>query len=127
MSSAERLSTSMRVAVDLLWVFLIAIVAAFALTFATGTGEMRTLSAAIILPIIALNLTFIRYCRRRKAWSFAGATALGVFGVALRVAISTQPNLEVGGGLPFGVTAVYIVLGAMLALKSYESYIEIRG
>jgi thiol-disulfide isomerase/thioredoxin len=40
---------------------------------------------------------------------------------------STQPSLEVGGGLPIGVTELYIVLGALLALKSYESMLELRG
>lgn len=117
----------MRAAVDLLVLFFVAIVVAFAITFATGTAEMRVLSAAVILPILVLNATFIYYCRRRKAWSFAGACVLGLVGVALRVAVSTQPSLEVGGGLPSGVTALYIVLGALVALTSYESYLELRG
>ena len=116
----------MRVAVDLLWLFLIAIMLAFGITFATGSAEMRAVSAALVLPIIALNVTFIRYCKRRRAWSFAGATVLGVFGVILRVAVSTQPSLEVGGGLPIGVTVLYIVLGSLVALKAYESFIELR-
>ena len=107
-------------------VFVLAIVLAFTVTFTTGTSEMQILSTGFIAPIVILALIFIRYCRRRKAWSYAGATILGAVGVVLRVAVSTQPNLEVGGGLPIGVTALYIVLGALLALKSYESLLELR-
>ena len=44
----------------------------------------------------------------------------------LRVAVSTQPNLEVGGGLPIGITALYIVLGALVSLKNYEATLELR-
>ncbi len=44
----------------------------------------------------------------------------------LRVVISTQPNLEVGGGLPVGITVLYIVLGALVALKNYEAVLELK-
>jgi hypothetical protein len=69
---------------------------------------------------------FIYYCRKRKVWSYAGASILGTIGVILRVVISTQPNLEVGGGLPIGITVLYIVLGAMVALKNYEAMLELK-
>jgi hypothetical protein len=115
----------MRTAVVLLEIFAVAIVVAFGLTFATGTAEMRVLSVGFITPILILSLVFIYYCRRMKAWSFAGALILGLVGIGLRVAVSTQPSLEVGGGLPASVTTLYIVLGALLALKSYESLLEL--
>jgi hypothetical protein len=116
----------MRTAIALLEVFVVAIVLAFAVTFTTGTAEMRYLSVGLIAPIIALSLTFICYCRRRKAWSFAGGAILGAVGVALRVVVSTQPSLEVGGGLPLGVTVLYIVLGVLVSLMCYESVLELK-
>jgi len=122
----EPLSINMRTAVSLLEIFAVAIILAFSVTVATGTTEMRLLSVAVITPITILNLVFIYYCRRRMAWSYAGASILGALGIALRVVVSTQPSLEVGGGLPVGVTVLYIVLGALVSLKSYESLLELR-
>jgi len=116
----------MRTTITLLEVFVIAVVLAFVVTVASGTLEMQVLAAGLIIPIILLSVVFIKYCRLRKVWSFAGASILGVLGVALRVVVSTQPNLNVGGGLPVGVTVVYIVLGSLLALKGYESVLELR-
>jgi hypothetical protein len=122
----ESLSINMKTAVGLLELFLVAIILAFLATFATGTTEMRLLSVAFITPITILSIVFIYYCRRKKVWSYAGASILGALGVILRVAVSTQPSLEVGGGLPVGVTALYIVLGALVSLKSYESWLELK-
>ena len=116
----------MRTAVGLLELFLVAIILAFLATFATGTTEMRILSVGFITPISILSIVFIYYCRRQKVWSYAGASILGALGVILRVAVSTQPSLEVGGGLPIGVTALYIVLGALVSLKNYEAMLESR-
>ncbi len=87
---------------------------------------MRFLSVVFITPITILSIVFIYYCRRKKVWSYAGASILGALGVILRVAVSTQPSLEVGGGLPVGVTALYIVLGALVSLKNYEAMLELR-
>ena len=122
----ESLSINMRTAVGLLELFLVAIILAFIATFATGTGEMRFLSVAFITPITILSIFFIYYCRRKKVWSYAGASILGALGVILRVAVSTQPSLEVGGGLPVGVTILYIVLGALVSLKNYEAMLELQ-
>ena len=63
--------------------------------------------------------------RKRKVWSYAGASIIGAIGVILRVIVSTQPGLEVGGGLPVGVTVLYIVLGALVSLKNYEAMLEL--
>ena len=122
----EPLSVNMKTAIGLLETFIIAVVLAFLATVSTGTFEMQLLAAVLITPIVILSLAFVHYCRMRKVWSYAGASVLGVFGVALRVVISTQPNLEVGGGLPVGVTVLYIVLGSLVALKNYECVLEIR-
>ena len=127
MASAEPLSVNMRTAVGLLEIFTIAIVLAFSVTVATGTTEMRLVATAVVTPITFLSLAFIYYCRKRKAWSYEGACILGAVGIILRVVVSTQPSLEVGGGLPVGVTALYIVLGALVSLTSYESLLELRS
>ena len=121
------LSISMRTATALLEVFVFAIVLAFLVTVSTGTSEMQLLAVGLIIPIIVLSLVFIRYCRKGKAWSYAGAAVLGVFGVSLRVVVSTQPNLEVGGGLPVGVTVLYVALGSLVALLNFESVLELRA
>lgn len=126
MPDSEPLSVNMRAAIGLLEVFTVAIILAFIVTFTTGTSEMQVLSVALITPIIILALTFIYYCRRRKVWSYAGGAVLGALGVSLRVIVSTQPSLEVGGGLPVGVTVLYIVLGALVSLTCYESVLELR-
>ncbi len=51
---------------------------------------------------------------------------MGAIGVALRIIVSAQPSLDVGEGLPVGVTALYIVLGALVSLKYYESMLELK-
>lgn len=111
----------------MLGLFFAAVLVAFVITFGTGSDQMRALSAGVVVPILVLNLALIRYCMKGKAWSFVGASVLGVVGVALRVAVSTQPGLEVGGGLPPAVTALYIVLGSLVAFTSYEAFIELRS
>ena len=117
----------MKSAIALLVIFAVAIVIAFSITIATGSAEMRLLAVGVVVPITALDLVFIYYCRKRKLWAYAGGSVLGLVGMALRVAVSTQQGLEVGGGLPVGVTVIYIVLGALVALKNYESVLDLRG
>jgi len=119
-------SVYIRAATALLEVFVVAVVLAFLVTVSTRTLEMQVLATGLVTPIIIISLVFIRYCRRGKVWSFAGAAVLGAIGVALRLVVSTQPNLEVGGGLPLGVTAVYVALGTLVALLNLESVLELR-
>ena len=125
-SDNEALSINMRTSIVLLEVFLVAIIIALIITVINSVFDVQILAITLISPIIILNIVFIYYCRQQKAWSYAGASILGVIGVILRVTISTQPNLEVGGGLPAGITVLYIVLGAMVALKNYEAMLELR-
>jgi hypothetical protein len=120
------LSVNMRTATGLLEVFIVAIILAFIVTVVSGSTQVRLLAVAVVTPQIALSFVFVYYCRKRKAWGYAGACILGALGVALRVVVSTQPSLEVGGGLPVGVTVLYIVLGALVALKNYEAVLELR-
>ena len=125
-SETKELSINMRTALGLLYIFVIAIVIALIITVASVSTEVQLLAIGSVTPIIILAFIFIYFCRKGKFWSFAGASILGAFGVILRVAISTQPSLEVGGGLPLGVTVLYIVLGALVSLKNYEAYLEAR-
>ena len=126
MSTNKILSTNMKTAISLLYVFLIAIIIAFVITITTVAPNVKILAVVFVVPIATLSMVFIYYCTNGRIWSYAGASILGAIGVVLRVAVSTQPNLEVGGGLPAGVTALYIVLGSLLSLKSYESVIEAK-
>jgi hypothetical protein len=125
-SETVPLSINMKTAVVLLEVFLVAIILALIVTVINSVFEVQILAITLVSPIIILNIVFIYYCRKRKVWSYAGASILGMVGVILRVIISTQPNLEVGGGLPVGITVLYIVLGVLVALKNYESFLELR-
>lgn len=122
----KRLSVNMRTTVSLLVVFAIAIVLALIVTIISSTVEVQLLSAALITPLILLCIIIIHYCMKSEPWSYVAASVLGAFGVFLRIVISSQPNLEVGGGLPIGVTAFYIVLGSLVSLKAYESVLELR-
>ncbi len=126
-TNSKNLSTNMNAAIALLYVFTAAIIAAFITTIISVPANVQILAVGFITPLVVLSLVFIFYCRKGKAWSFAGATILGAIGVLLRVIISTQPDIEVGGGLPVGVTALYIVLGALVSLKSYESWLELKA
>ena len=79
------------------------------------------------LALIVPNIIFIFFCRRRKAWSYAGALVLGVIAILLQVMITVQegPN-PLAGGPPVGVSALYITLPALICPKSYESILELR-
>jgi len=116
------LSVNMRTAIGLLELFVVAI---FLAILGVPAG-VRPVAAAIVTPVIVLSLAFIYNCRKRKAWSYAGGCILGAFGIVLRLVVSTQPNLEPAGGVPVGITALYIALGALVSLKCYESLLELR-
>jgi len=125
--NTQRLTINMKTAIGLLEIFLIAILVALFITVAYVPTEVKFIALGAVSPFVILTIVFIHYCRRGKLWSFAGASILGAAGVLLRVAVSTQPNLEVGGGLPVGVTILYIVIGALVSLINYESVLELRA
>ena len=52
---------------------------------------------------------------------------MGAVGVGFRVVVSAQPGLEVGGGLPVGVTVFYVVLGALVALVNFMAYLDLKN
>ena len=123
--SGNPLSADMRTAVGLTEVFVVAIIVALFITVTSVSASVQLLAVVSVTPIVILSLVFIFYCRKRRRWSYAGASILGAIGVCLRVVVSTQPSLEVGGGLPIGVTVLYVVLGALVSLKNYEAFLEL--
>jgi len=116
----------MKTAIGLLEIFVVAIILALIVTITSVSSGVQLLATVLVSPIIILSIVFIYYCKKRRVWSYAGASILGAIGVILRVVISTKPNLEVGGGLPVGVTVLYIVIGTLVSLKNYESVLELR-
>ncbi len=123
---SQSLSTNMKAAIGLLEVFVVAIIIALLVTISSVSSGVQLFATIVVSPIIILSIVFIYYCRKRKIWSYAGASILGAIGAILRVIVSTKPSLEVGGGLPVGVTVLYIVIGALVSLKNYESVLELR-
>ena len=110
-----------------LFVFLIAILVALFITVASAPPAVKLLALAAVLPIVALALVLLTFEHRLRPWSFAAAAALGACGVTLRLVINSQPSLEVGGGLPFGVTAAYVALGSAVVATSLWSFAHLRA
>ncbi len=109
----------MRTTIGLLVIYPIALVIGL-----LGTPkDAQLFAAAIIVPAIILDILFVVYCRRRKLWSYVGATVLGIAFLLIQVGIGSQE----GTGPPAGIEAFYVVFPALLALKSYESVLELRG
>lgn len=117
----------MKTAISLLYIFIVAIVTALIITLISVPSGVKLLAIVFVTPFVVLSLIFVHFCRLKKAWSFAGASILGAAGAILRAIVNTRPNLEVAGGLPIGVTVLYIMIGTLLSLKSYESLLELRG
>jgi hypothetical protein len=111
-----------RVASFLLVLFVIAILLALAITLSSVPVPVRILAGSVVSPIIALGIVFLLLDLRGLPWSFLGAAILGCVGIALRLIINAQPQLEVGGGLPIAVTIGYLVLGIAVTLSSLWAY-----
>jgi hypothetical protein len=118
-------TASARAATWLLGVFLIAILAALGVTVGE-VPDARVFALAAVVPIILLTAVLIVYSRRGRPWAYAGGSVVGAVGVALRVAVSTQPSLEVGGGLPIEVTALYLFLGVSVVLTNLMAALKTR-
>ena len=109
-----------------LFLFLLAVLGALAITLLSGSYSVRVLASAAVVPIVGLTVTFLHFERKNRRWSYLGAATLGVVGVTLRFVISMHPSLEVGGGLPWSVTVVYVSLGLAVAGTSVWSYSRVR-
>lgn len=108
----------------LLIIFLLAVLAALTVTLLSVPTSVRLLASVIVVPIVAVTLLILYYETQGKRWAFAGAALLGAFGISLRLVISTQPSLEVGGGLPIPVTAGYLILGTLVVVVSLWSFFK---
>jgi hypothetical protein len=124
MEALARTSRATRAATGLLLLFLAAILAALAVTLASVSPEAKGVAAVAVTPFVLLDVFFIVGARRGKRWAFAGGAVLGAAGVLVRLAVSTQPGLEVGGGLPLPVTAAYVALGLAVAAVCSAAYLE---
>jgi hypothetical protein len=117
---------SQRAAMVLLALFLVAVIAAMAVTVSSVTAPVGVLAASVVSPIVGLAILFLYFERRGRLWSFAGAAALGILGVTLRLIINSQPRLEVGGGLPLWVTGIYAALGTLVVGTSLWACLSLR-
>jgi len=115
-----------RIAIGVLVLFLVAVIAALVVTLSSVAGPVGVLAAAAVTPIIILTLLFLYFEGRGRPWSFAGAAALGILGVTLRLIVNTQPQLEVGGGLPLWVTVSYVTLGTLVVATSLWAFATLR-
>ena len=112
-TSAEQHVSSVpgQVAFWTLALFLLAVLAALAVTLLSVSPAVKLLAGVVVVPIVAVTLILLYFERKRRKWSFAAAGALGVVGVTLRLIVNSMPSLEVGGGLPVEVTVTYVALG----------------
>ncbi len=113
-----------RLAYVTLLLFLLAVLLALAVTVWFVPFSAKLVAGFVVVPIVALTLLLLYFESRARRWAFAGATVLGVFGVAVRLIVSTEPTLEVGGGLPLGVSTAYVALGLAVAGTSVWAYLS---
>ena len=117
---------SQRTATVLLALFLVAVIAALAITLYSVAFPVGLLAVAVVSPILVLTLLVLYFERRRKPWSFAGGAALGTLGVTLRLIVNSHPQLEVGGGLPVWVTLAYVTLGTLVVATSLWALLSMK-
>jgi hypothetical protein len=67
-TNSKTLSTNMKAAIALLYLFTVAIIAAFITTIISVPANVQILSVDFISPLVVLSLVFIFYCRKRKPW-----------------------------------------------------------
>ncbi len=113
-----------RAAFGMLLVFLLAVLAALAVTLESVPPSAQWVAGVVVVPIVALALLLLYAERQGRRWAFAGAAALGALGVAVRAIVSTEPSLEVGGGLPIEVNVAYVAIGLGLAATSGWAFLS---
>jgi len=117
---------SRRTAMGVLVLFIAAVATALGVTISSVAASVQILAAIVVTPVIVLALLFLYFEERRRPWSFAGAAALGISGVTLRLVVNAHPQLEVGGGLPFWVTATYVGFGILVIVTSLWALVALR-
>jgi hypothetical protein len=116
-----------KIASALLVLFLLATLLALTITLLSVSVSVRLLAWSATGPIVALTIVFLYFGIMRRPWSHLGAAALGAFGVTLRLVVSTQPQLEVGGGLPTSVDLSYLALGASVLVSNLWAFTGLRS
>jgi hypothetical protein len=114
-----------RIAIVTLALFLFAVLVALGITLISVSLAARVLAIAAVSPIVALAVIFLLMETQRRPRGFVGGGVLGILGVGLRLVINTQPQFEVGGGLPAWVTAFYLAIGALVIGTSFWAYLEV--
>ncbi len=117
--------TARLLASTLLLLFLAAILTALAITLWSVALPVKLLAGALVAPVIALSALFLVLELRQRPRGFLGAAALGLVGIVLRLIINTQPQFEVGGGLPIAVTVGYLSLGISVVGSSLWAYVRL--
>jgi hypothetical protein len=124
--SARRLAHAPRVAFVLLVVFLVAVLGALGVTLSSVAPDVALTAAVAVVPIVALTVVVLYFEHRGRSWSYGGAAALGAVGVVLRLVLNAHPQLEVGGGLPIEITALYLAIGLSLIGASLWALVSVR-
>ncbi len=125
-SDAER-TLPRRLAFGFLALFLVAVLAALAVTLASAPPSAKLIASVAVVPVVAFAVLLLVFECLGRPWAFSGAAALGALGVALRLVVNTQPSLEVGGGLPIEVTIAYVGLGLALVVTSVWAHLAVRA
>ncbi len=126
-SEADSPHGLIRAALGLQLAFLVAVLAALGVTLASTPNDVRFLAVALVTPIVVLTSLCLWFSAHGNVWGFTGAGLLGAVGIGLRLAIDTQPSLEVGGGLPLWVTTVYVILGSLVLLTCFASVLQMKS
>ncbi len=116
-----------RLAFGILFLFLLAVVLALGVTVWSAPAPAKLVAGLVVVPVVAVTLFLLYLEHRARPLAYLGASVLGVFGVATRIVVSTQPVLEVGGGLPFAVDVAYIALGLAVGGASLWAYVSSRA
>jgi ABC-type cobalamin transport system permease subunit len=107
--------------------FVLGVLGALTITLLSVPMAAKLIAGAVVVPIVAVALLLLLFERRGRLWAFAAAAVLGALGVALRLVVSTEPSLEVGGGLPVEVNIAYIALGLSVVATNLWAYLSSRA
>ncbi len=116
-----------RLAFWTLLLFLIAVVLALGVTLGSVPPSAQLVAGSVVMPVVAITLVLLVFEHRARPWAFLAASALGLLGVAIRLLVSTEPALEVGGGLPLAIEVAYVAHGLAVTGTSSWAYLSERA